>query len=120
MPQTAIKKKISIDFPKQHERITSSSYTFRVSAAVGEDEKVAVSVDDLPFAPCRFAAGYWWFDWSGYRSHHHRLLAKIVSADGDVVSEAARRFLVALEDDSRPVSTLAAEGDAGPSAQGGA
>ena len=105
MPAIAAKKKISIDFPKQHERISSTSYTFRVSAALGPDECVLVSVDDAPFRACRFASGYWWFDWDGYRAHHHRLIAKIASPDGQVVSEAARRFLVALGDEL-PVATL--------------
>jgi hypothetical protein len=104
MPATAVKKKISIDFPKQHERIASASYTFRLGAALGEGERVLVSVDDGPFLPCRFAEGYWWFDWGGYRSHHHRLIAKIVSADGDLVSEAARRFVVALGDEPAPAT----------------
>ena len=111
MPATAIKKKIAIDFPKQHERIASERYTFRISASVGEDECVLVSVDDAPFQPCRTAEGYWWFDWDGYRSHHHRLVAKIVSSNGDVVSEVARRFLVALGDESEP-ATLDAESGA--------
>ena len=113
MPATAIKKKIAIDYPTQHERITSQSYTFRVSASVEGGELVLVSVDDGPFSPCRAAAGYWWFDWSGYRTHHHRLLAKIVSADGDLVSETARRFLVSLGDE-RPPATLEAESASAP------
>lgn len=108
MAATAIKKKISIDYPKRHEKITSGNYTFRLSAAVGASERVLVSVDDGPFQPCRSASGYWWFDWAGYRSHHHRLVAKIVSSDGDVVSEAVRRFLVALGDELAP-GTLDAE-----------
>lgn len=113
MPATAVKKKIAIDFPKQHERIASKSYTFRLSAALEEGESVQVSVDDGPFAPCRYAEGYWWFDWDGYRSHHHRLIAKIVSEDGDLVSETARRFAVALGDESAP-ATLDAESASAP------
>ncbi len=104
MPATAVKKKISIDYPRQHERITSGWYTIRVSAVLGEAERVLVSIDDAPFQPCRFAAGYWWFDWDGYRSHHHRLIAKIVSPEGEVVSEAARRFVVALGDEYAPAT----------------
>lgn len=99
------KKKISIDYPKRHERISSDRYTFRVSASLGPDERVLVSVDDAPFQSCRFASGFWWFDWDGYRSHHHRLVAKIVSPDGEVVSEEARRFLVAMGDEL-PTATL--------------
>jgi hypothetical protein len=104
MPATAVKKKISIDFPKQHEKIASATYTFRLCASLGEGERVEVSVDDAPFAPCRFAEGFWWYDWSGYRSHHHRLIARIVASDGEVVSESARRFAVALGDDLAPAA----------------
>ena len=113
MPATVVKKKITIDFPKQHERITSASYTFRLSALVGTGERVLVSVDDAPFSPCRFAAGYWWFDWDGYLSHHHRLIAKIVSTNDEVISEAARRFLVSLNDE-RALASRDAESGAAP------
>ncbi|HEX4048700.1 MAG TPA: hypothetical protein VH309_12730 [Elusimicrobiota bacterium] len=109
MPAAAVKKKIAIDYPKRHERISSPAYTFRLSAALERDESVEISVDDGPFRPCRFAAGYWWYDWAGYRSHHHRLIARIVSPDGDVVSEAARRFAVALEGDELAPATLDVE-----------
>lgn len=104
MPAAAVKKKIAIDYPKQHERISSASYTFRVSAALGDGERVLVSVDGAPFRPCRYAEGFWWFDWDGYRSHHHRLAAKIESADGEVVSETTRRFAVALGDELSPAT----------------
>lgn len=105
MPGSGVKKRISIDFPTQHERVTAPRYSVRISAALGPAERVAVSIDDSPFQACRFASGHWWFDWEGYRSHHHRLVARIVSPDGDVVSEAARRFVVALGDDL-PSGTL--------------
>lgn len=105
MSSNGAKKKISIDFPTKHERITSARYTFRITAALGPEERVMVSIDDSPFETCRFAAGHWWFDWEGYRSHHHRLVAKIVARDGQLVSEAARRFAVALGDEV-PTGTL--------------
>jgi hypothetical protein len=114
MPATAVKKKIAIDYPQQHERITSPRYTFRISASVGDGESVLVSVDDAPFQSCRPAAGYWWFDWEGYRSHHHRLIAKIAAANGDEVSEAARRFVVALGDE--PAAGTLDQGFAGEGA----
>jgi len=116
MPATAVKKKIAIDYPRQHERITSESYTFRLTAAVREGERVLVSVDDAPFLPCRYADGCWWFDWAGYRSHHHRLIAKIVAPNDDVVSEAVRRFLVSLDDELAP-ATLDALPDSSPIAE---
>lgn len=96
MTATAVKKKISIDYPQQHERIGSERYTFRVGAAAEPGESVQVSVDDAPFQACRCAAGYWWFDWEGYRTHHHRLVARIVAPGGEVVSETSRRFVVSL------------------------
>lgn len=105
MPATGAKKRISIDFPAQHERITGARYTFRVSAELGPDERVLVSVDDDPFQSCRFASGHWWFDWENYRSRHHRLVAKIIAPDGEIVSETARRFVVALGDEL-PAGTL--------------
>lgn len=105
MPGSGAKKRISIDFPTPHERITAPRYTVRISAALGPEERVTVSIDGSAFQGCRSASGHWWFDWEGYRSHHHRVVARIVSADGDVVSEAARRFVVALGDEL-PSGTL--------------
>lgn len=105
MPATGAKKKISIDYPTRNERITAARYTVRVSADLAPNERVMVSIDDSPFESCRFASGHWWFDWEGYRSHHHRLVAKIVAPDGQLVSEAACRFSVALGDEL-PAGTL--------------
>jgi hypothetical protein len=96
MSTTALKKKIEIDYPKQNERITSAQYTFRINAPIDGGERVEISVDgDAPQA-CRSAAGFWWFDWQGEEQRQHRLSAKIVSAAGEVVAEAARRFQFAL------------------------
>src|SRR3569833_119544 len=99
MPATGAKKRISIDFPTPHERVTAPRYTVRLSAALGPAESVADSVDDSPNKGCRFASGHWWIDWDVSRSHLLRLLARFFSAHGYVVSVAARRLFFALGDD---------------------
>lgn len=53
-------------------------YTFRVAAPETADE-VDVSIDRGPWRPCRRAAGYWWFDWSG-AERVPRLLTAALSA----------------------------------------
>lgn len=97
MAVTVLKKKVVIDYPQKSERITSSTYTFRLSTPGPEDDLVDVSIDDAPPQPCRRAAGYWWYDWRDYEPGAHRLVATLKSRRGEILSESARQFVVALE-----------------------
>lgn len=96
MAVTALKKKVAIDYPQKNEKITSSVYSLRISAPSEDGEFVDVSIDDAPPQPCRRAAGYWWYDWSGYTSDVHRAVATLKSPNGDILAESARRFVVEL------------------------
>ena len=63
--QQGVEGEVEIDFPKVGDRITASSYTFRIGA--GSAENVEIAIDEGAWLPCRPAAGYWWFDWSDYK-----------------------------------------------------
>ena len=91
-----LKKAVSIDYPKRNERVSSPCYAIRVSAPAdpAAGDRVEVSIDDAPFAPCRFAAGHWWYDWTGYESREHQVVARMCA--GGRVSKATRRFVVEL------------------------
>lgn len=82
---------VKIDFPQAGEVVTSPSYTLRVDADGAA--AVEVSLDGGPLLPCRYASGYWWFDWNDCRPGPHTLRAQARSSDGEVVSDA-RRVLV--------------------------
>lgn len=88
--------RLSVDFPEHHERITSPRYTVRVAAPEGF-RKVEVSIDHTGWQPCRYAVGYWWFDWSGYQSGRHELVARLQAPDGRTLALEPRRFFVELD-----------------------
>jgi hypothetical protein len=94
-----VRTQLSVDFPRQGERINSANYTFRISAP--GDVKVEVAVDQGDWKPCRQAAGYWWYDWSGYENGEHEITARLVSNTGRAVNAEPHEFFVQLE--KRPV-----------------
>lgn len=103
MPETAEDVQLSIDYPKKEEKIASSHYTVRISAPEGGN--VDISIDGLPFEPCRRAVGHWWYDWSGYLSGQHRAVVRLTSEDGRPVAELHSRFRVELEPETEGPGT---------------
>ncbi len=86
---------LSVDFPRQDEKISSAEYTFRISAP--EDvQKVEVSIDQTDWRPCRKAAGFYWCDWSGYENGEHEITARLVTSTGRIVSAEPHEFFVQL------------------------
>lgn len=84
-----------LDHPQQGETITSPQYTFRVGTA-GDIERVAVSIDQGPWRPCRNSSGYWWYDWSGYTEGRYQAEAKAHTKDGRAVTSGLWKFQVAF------------------------
>lgn len=82
-----IKKKVAalkqaaaavVDYPQESEVIQSSEYSLRISAP----ESVAgveICINHGSWEPCRSAVGFWWYDWSGYKSGEYRVTARISS-----------------------------------------
>ena len=87
---------MTIDFPVSGEVLTAPHYALRISA--GRDADVRVSIDGGPWHACRWAAGYWWYDWEGYRNGYHLLSAQ-ASIDGRVIALEARHISVRLPGD---------------------
>ena len=71
----------AIDYPQLGETITSSHYTVRLSVP-GTPEHVDLSINRGPWQPCRGAAGYHWYDWSGYSDGNYELIARIPGPNG--------------------------------------
>jgi hypothetical protein len=87
--------KLEVDHPQQDQTVTSSAYTIRVDAP----ETLAsleVSLDRGPWHACRHACGFWWYDWSGYDSGEHVVVARGQNRDGSPIGSTPRRFSVAL------------------------
>jgi len=85
---------VTLDYPQDGEIITSPNYTFRIGAK--EAGNVEVSIDGEAWTPCRQAEGYWWYDWSGYDSGIHEILARVQPQDGLIAPPAKCRFQVEL------------------------
>lgn len=82
---SAAKRYAVIDYPLAGEIVTSPHYAFRIGA--GGADRVEVSIDGKEWQPCRPAAGYWWFDWSGYNAGPHQIRARIPSGKRFLVSK---------------------------------
>lgn len=87
---------LSVDYPRQGEKITGVSYTIRISAPK-DVQKVDIAIDQADWQPCRLSGGYWWSDWSGYENGEHEITARIVTAEGKAVNSEPHEFFVQLE-----------------------
>ena len=83
---------ILVNYPKLNEKITSNEYSFRIEAKAGGN--VEISIDDGPWAPCRSAVGYWWFDWQVGTPGKHKAVARIRIDNGSETVTFPRYFLV--------------------------
>lgn len=71
---------IWIDFPQEQERLQASEYVMRFG--VGGADMVEISIDKGAWLSCRFASGYWWYDWANISKGKHTLTARIRATDG--------------------------------------
>lgn len=95
MHEVSISDKATIDYPREEERVTSAHYTFRIAAPMNA-EKVEVCVDGAPWQLCRYSGGFWWYDWSGYFSGEHEIVARVLPFDSRTYVLTTRRFTVEL------------------------
>jgi hypothetical protein len=86
---------VAVDYPRIGERVVSRDYTIRVSTKTAGGV-VEVSIDDEAWLPCREAAGFWWYDWSGYHSGRHTVFVRISPHKGRRILSAPREFVVDL------------------------
>ena len=91
---TLTEARATVDYPQADEVVTSPDYTIRIGAI--EATHVEVSIDETPWQPCRFSAGYWWYDWSGYLPGKHQVMAQAHTEDGQSVASRPRQFTVTL------------------------
>jgi len=87
------KKVLVIEYPRHNETITSKDYTFRITAIPGV-KKVEVSIDEAGWQPCRQSGDSWWYDWSGFGSGDHEIVARVQFSDGRFHTTERRFFAV--------------------------
>jgi hypothetical protein len=88
-------KSVNLEYPGEGETIVGDSYTFRVSAPEGT-RLAELSINQGPWQTCRHAAGYWWFDWSGFKAGEYQARARAHIQDGRVEMTLLRKFQVKL------------------------
>ncbi len=74
---------VIIDHPVENETIYGDNYVLRIGASF--DGYVEVSFNDGEWQPCRFASGYWWYDWMYYKSGNVKIVARLVCNDGKIL-----------------------------------
>ncbi len=74
---------VIIDHPCENEVIGGDNYVIRIGASF--DGYVEISFNGGEWQPCRFASGYWWFDWMYYKSGDCKISARLVGNDGNVL-----------------------------------
>lgn len=84
--------KLCLDFPRRHEKVSSTSYAFRVGSNV--DGPVEISIDDGPWQQCRPSVGYWWYDWHTDTQGKHNAVARVTQGCGTVTRTTMRPFSV--------------------------
>lgn len=85
---------LAVDYPRQGESIEVPFYSIRLSAP--EDAAaMEIAIDQGDWRACRKAAGYWWYDWSGYESGEHEIVARL-RIDGRIVTCEPHEFFVRL------------------------
>jgi hypothetical protein len=85
---------VTIEYPHESEKVAARKLTFRILAY--ETERVEIRIDQGRWRPCRFAGGFWWYDWSGFKTGAHEAMVRIHPRFGIISVSGTRRFLVDL------------------------
>lgn len=71
---------IWVDYPQEGEKLLGPTYVIRLG--IGGADSVEIAIDKGPWQPCRFTAGYWWYDWDNIAQGKHTLVARMKTSDG--------------------------------------
>lgn len=93
-----------LDYPQPGEKITAPHYAFRIGT-IGDIARVEISLNAGPWQACRNAAGYWWYDWSGYTGGRYQLAVRAQTKDNREFTSAPCKFQVALATDVKQPKT---------------
>ena len=80
---------VVIDHPINGELLVPGHYAIRIGASWGGI--VEFQINDAEWIPCRHNAGYWWFDWHNIPAGKHKLAARLVDNNGNVLKKSAIR-----------------------------
>jgi len=92
-PKTPRKSAIHVKYPRAGETVSRPSYAVQVEAPP-QPVRVELRVNASDWLPCREALGLWWYDWAGFEPGNHRLVARVMTEDGDLLESIEREILV--------------------------
>lgn len=85
--------RVSVAYPGENETISHPEYTMQVATSEPASS-VEVRVDQGDWRACREALGLWWYDWNGYGSGEHEVVARRRGPDGETETSEPRSFFV--------------------------
>ncbi|MDR1195628.1 MAG: hypothetical protein LBL00_04025 [Endomicrobium sp.] len=80
---------IIIDHPIEMETIYGNHYAIRVGAS--PDGYVEISFNNGEWQPCRYDAGYWWFDWTYFSKGDYAIAVRLIDPSGNAILETSPR-----------------------------
>jgi hypothetical protein len=91
-PKAGRKGAVHVKFPRAGETVIGPSYSVQIEAAP-EPVRVELRINDADWIACREALGLFWYDWSGFEPGAHRLTARVMTKDGDILESVEREIL---------------------------
>ena len=87
-------KDLYIDYPKNNEKVYCGHYCFRLGSP-SNISWLKISINGGAWQDCRFANGYWWFDWWNFPTGNFYAEA-YGCVNGKEVKTAKRKFKVVI------------------------
>lgn len=78
-----------IDHPIDMETIYGNHYAIRIGAS--PDGYVEISFNNGEWQPCRYDAGYWWFDWTYFSKGDYAIAVRLIDPNGNSIVETTPR-----------------------------
>jgi hypothetical protein len=77
---------VAIDYPTKGEVVSGLHYAIRIGST--KDGQVEISFNNAEWIPCRYAEGYWWYDWGYFTPGAYKLVARTVDSQGKVIGKS--------------------------------
>ena len=92
-PKTHHKTAVHVKYPRAGEKVSRPSYSVHIEA-LPDPVRVELRINDSDWIPCREALGLYWYDWAGFEPGNHRLVARVMTQDGDMLESVEREIIV--------------------------
>ncbi|MGA2090441.1 MAG: hypothetical protein ABSH12_03140 [Endomicrobiales bacterium] len=80
---------VIIDYPTESETISGLHYAIRIGSSA--NGLVELSINNGPWESCRYADGYWWYDWGYYLPGPIKISARLLDEKGKTLKRSSVR-----------------------------